>query len=490
MAKNVSDSDYSDESDNDYTGGPPNFDTYDKEKAALIRSFYEPEDEGNNTDSQRDRSRSPNRPSREVSVPQASLYRRRGIHDRAQMASSAKRSRRFAPGDVGGGPSMPTPMQGIQSGRAAKDSGHRAEMGASSTPIPLARNQNQRTIDKKRLKFAGTTWVAAANDGTLDNVWSKFPWEFPTLFLRAENVMEICMSHLYWKADHIHVEFKNPVCVQNLGTSTAGVVQSGVNTQAQLFGYADNNYLNGIDVWPCQGNSATQVTQSDLGALVDSWSNHGYAAQDIVKLPTNSVLRNNFTSSIPDCKEMGMGGGQKFDFGWNIHSPYWRETQSLRTTYGLVAGATMQVATRWDEYMGIVGRWTPLGTSVGHAVHETTTADHSDPSILTSVQTGDIEVYGLSTVCPYMCPDPIPGIYLQLQPQLASLGAGTGESICQLQFEIELDLSLTGRIPRDLTQTAFTNNAASGTYAATKIQPGRVPLFRSVLPDPSVNING
>lgn len=489
MAKNVSDSDYSDASDTEYTGGVPDFFENIHPGTRNLPNFSTVVDAPDASESSdEERPRSPVRRGEKVSPPKASIYRRRSIHDRAEMASTSKRSRRYAPGDVGGGPSAPTPMSGVQSGRSG-GSGGKTEMGASSTPIPLARNQNQRTIDKRRLKFSGTTWVVASNDGTADNVWSKFPWEFPSLFLRAENVLEINASHLFWKADHIHVEFKNPQCVQNIGTNTAGIVQTGVNTQAQLFGYVDNNYLNGIDVWPCQGNATTQQTPAQLTTLVDSWSNHGYAGAAVTRLPTNVVDRSLFTSSIPDCKEIGMGGGQKFDFGWNIHSPYWRETQSLRSTSGVLTTAVENGATRWDEYMGIVGRWTPMNSAAGEILIETTPSNHNAGSTLVSSGVGATTANALDTSCPYMCPDPIPGIYLQLQPQLASLEAGTGDSVCQLQFEIELDLSLTGRIPRDLTQTAFTNNSTTGTYATARIQSGRIPLFRSVLPDASLIIN-
>lgn len=48
----------------------------------------------------------------------------------------------------------------------------------------------------------------------------------------------------------------------------------------------------------------------------------------------------------------------------------------------------------------------------------------------------------------YSSPDPIPSLWLTLQPQLASLTAGTGAAKVQVQFEISVSVDLTGRVPR------------------------------------------
>lgn len=355
--------------------------------------------------------------------------------------------------------------------------------GASSMPIPLARDQHQRRTDKYVLKFSGTTWVDAANNGTNNNVWSKFPWEFVNVWMGGVTAQEIRSSHLYWKATHVHVQFKNPQCVQNIGNPTTGVVQSGVNTQAQLFGYLDNMYMAGIDTEPGTGPSATPPTHAQMTTLVDSFDTHGYQGGVPVLLPATQVNQSTFTSSTPDCKEMGMGGGQSIDFGWNIHSPYWRPTAEFSAVSNGTASA------RWDEYMGYVGSYAPIGAGAVPAAANYNVIDYSDvnnPALTAETYAniqpipGAVTTVGLLSSYPYMNPDPIPGLYVQLQPQLSSITVGTGTSICQLQFEIEVELLLSGRIPRMTTNIYGGVQGVSNTTSATGpfVHFNRIPLFR------------
>lgn len=373
-------------------------------------------------------------------------------------------------------------------------------MGATSVPIPLARPNNQRTVDHMTLKFAGTTFINPANGANGDNTWSKFPWEFYALFLQGEQVQAINNTHLFWKAEHIHIQFKNPQCIQNLGTTASGVVQSGTNTQAQMFGYLDNMYLNGIDFAPCEGALPTTNMPSPtvISELVDSWDTHGYFGGKAVKVPSQNVSPTIFTSSTPDCKEMGMGGGNKFDFGWKIHNQYWRLTEELRSRFTSPIAVTpdTQGLWRWDplqgycvaqgdvtDATGVDGLSNRVMFATNNATGSHTTAMTVSTFALGGTATptdgtaaADAPGYAEAYVrC--VASDPIPGLYLQLQPQVGSLTAGLSESVCQLQWEMEVDIALSGRIPRQQTG-AFRGNSAANTLFATRAKFYRVPAFR------------
>ena len=56
-----------------------------------------------------------------------------------------------------------------------------------------------------------------------------------------------------------------------------------------------------------------------------------------------------------------------------------------------------------------------------------------------------------------MCPEPIPNLWIALQPQVNSLTAGVGESAAQVQFEVKYHFACKGRIPRRMLTTPIRN---------------------------------
>lgn len=401
-----------------------------------------------------------------------------------------------------GGPSVQMDAAPEQQDDGANDA--YGNMGAPSKPIPLTRSNNQRQIEHMTLKFSGTTFIDPANGTQGDNTWSKFPWEFYALFLQGEQVQAINNTHLYWKAEHVHVQFKNPQCIQNLGGSTTGIVQSGTNTQAQMFGYLDNMYLNGIDQVPCEGSKALAAVpiSTGLAELVNSWDTHGYVGGKPVRLPSENVQPSLFTSSTPDCKEMGMGGGQKFDFGWNIHNDYWRLTEELRANFAdpILADPDTQGLWRWDPMQGYCVAQTKLGVAAAgnlpssRMIYAASSGNHTQalPINVWAMSSTDVPAQatnnGSSIISGFadcyvrvINPDPIPGLYLQLQPQIGSLTGGLSESVCQLQWEMEVDIALTGRIPRQQTGQ-YKGNALAPALFSGRQKFWRVPVFRPAVP--------
>lgn len=333
--------------------------------------------------------------------------------------------------------------------------------GAAGNPLPLLADQNQRAIDGYRLKFGGTTWVKPSSDGTApnNNLWSIFPWEFYQLFIQKEQVNEIVASHMYWRAKKIKVEFKNPLCVQAIQTTTDPLAAAGQNVQAQMFTYSDNMYMFaptdriGADT----NNIPTGLSKADLTALVDSWDTAGYAGATPSFLPIFQVTNGSFSSGTPDVKSLGMGGGQAVTHSWNIHSPYWRSTTNLfDTTRDFDTNRPSMP--RWDEWFG----------TIGYGVNGNNVAPAALPGWETQIPTANRNAQPQVTAAfetvytPYRCPDPIPRLFLQLQPQLGSLGTGgQAASACQINFEMEVDLELTGRVPRQCTQIGYNNTVAS-----------------------------
>lgn len=402
---------------------------------------------------------------------QQDLVRARyGIHAPGAMADTGD-------DDMSGDAGPSTQFAGGGGGRTS------GSTGAAGVPIPMMHPQNTRSQDHTTMKFAGTTWITPANSAGGDNVWCNFPWEYPRLFGDYDHWAEIYSSHAYWKASKVSITFKNPLCVQNLGTTTAGLTTTGQNVQAQLFGYNDDLYTSGIVSGPTTGFNQGFPTIVQMQSIVNSWRNHGYDGGAIVNLNNVDVIPDAFDASHPDVKTIGMGPGQAMTFGWNIHSPYWRSTNEFYNNTTTTTGALM---VRWDEHVGIINELAPVSSTTATTLYSSSAANvmyrQNGNSMRTSALPG-----GTTTTLPsasmYVCPDPIPKLFLQLQPQLNSLDAGTGDSRCQLQWEMSVDVTLMGRVPRKCDGLAIgtINVPNKGGFAGTRYNNAQVPVFKPVL---------
>lgn len=316
-------------------------------------------------------------------------------------------------------------------------------VGASGIPSPLMHVQHMRSHDHYTMKFAGTTWLQSSNDGVADNLWSNFPWEWPAMFVRSDQGMELFSSHLYWRAKGINIEFKNPVCVQNIGTTAAGLEATGQNLQAQLFSYLDTNWITGVTTSP----AGRGYTEAVANTLVGSWDNHGYTAGATTLLTTVDLPATALTPSYPDVKNCGMGPGQSLKHGWSIHDKYWRSTKEL---LGFDMAANSNQAPAWDERWGMIGD--PfIGATTRFSANVNLATARVNFAVPGSVAATATQL----SVPPYRSAEPIPALYLTLQPQLSGLNAGTGEARCQLQWEMSVDIELTGRVPRITSGVGF-----------------------------------
>lgn len=344
-------------------------------------------------------------------------------------------------------------------------------VGASGVPAPLMHPQHTRRIDHKRLKFGGVTWVNSANDGVNDNLWSNFPWEWVNMFTRDDVAIETFSSHLYWRATGLNIEFKSPAISQTGSTSATGVVQNGTNIQAQVYSYLDVNWITGI----ASGPRARGYTEAECNSLVASWDNHGYNGGTPLSLETTNLPTTALTPSYPDVKNSGMGPGQCLRHGWKITDKHWRATGELlgfnqsSPTYELVAPA-------WDQRSGYIGSTnvTPASCTIASTL-----------ALRNNFNRGVEQLIPNAVQCipmAYRSPDPIPSLWLTVQPQLASLTAGVGQSKVAIQFEMSVDVALTGRVPRvtnsvgfqggTVNQSLYRPTPAAGTQLA-----GNVPLF-------------
>lgn len=331
------------------------------------------------------------------------------------------------------------------------DGGTGAAGGVSGSPIPISLPQFTRKQDIYTLKFSGTTWVESSVANTRHNNWHNMPWEFCRMFMAPDNIRELHSKYLWWKATNIQIQIKNPVCVQNIGTTTSGLVQTGQNNQAQLFGYLDDTYLTGVTTKPGPTGSA-QTTATFLGDLGHSFGGHGYNSTTNVPqfLPSADIDQDLFDHATPDVKTCGMGGGAAMEFGWNITSPYWRDTGELlwaawNTTTPLVCSA-------WDERLGTTRDIMPVGS-----VNASTATQFYGPGLFARAGAAAAPIAQavnpdswnpLPTTIVVADGDPIPKLWLQLQPQLNSVETGTAESVVQIQFEMSVTLLCTGRVPR------------------------------------------
>lgn len=327
--------------------------------------------------------------------------------------------------------------------------------GNAGDPIPMAFPQHQRAVDHFTLKAAGTTFIKPGVSTTSDNLWSRFPWELIQPFINDWTVFELCDKYLMWKTQNIGITFKNPLCIQEVGTNLA---TAGQNLHANLFGYMDNMYINGTYNPFNVGGTDTEV---EINTLMLSWKHHGYSGGLPISLPQYTFADDTllWQNNWPDVKQCGMGPGKSMSFAWNVNNKYWKSTDLFKSLPRLSPATTFQqgMFCRWDERFGHISRVLHPATS------HTLRSPNANKQGVTNLERSQWQsgIYGGNTTNQtsvfYMDPDPIPGLYLQLQPQLGAISTGISDSICQVQWELTVNIVCSGRLPRMSNDGAINN---------------------------------
>lgn len=350
--------------------------------------------------------------------------------------------------------------------------------GSNGEPIPMTFPQHQRAVDHFTIKAGGTTFIGAGIKGTDINRWFRFPWETVQPFIHDWTVEELTQKWTMWKATGIKLTVKNPICIQDIGSATAGLTTAGQNLHANLYGYLDNMYIQGTTN-PFGAADLTYTSQ-----VIQSWKNHGYhgAGTPIslpgINLPEGGGIWNN---NWPDVKQCAMGPGHSIEFGWKINSKYWRSTELFKMRPVNDAGQFGSFdMVRWDERCGkITQLFSARGGVAGGFLHyqDACNANYAGGAVgdRTHWQPFDIDeaAFGHLMGPWYVDPDPIPGVYFHLQPQLGALTAGLSDSICQVQWELEVDLVCSGRLPRIANDQMDITAARSDDTIITNRDPNR-----------------
>lgn len=365
-------------------------------------------------------------------------------------------------------------------------------------PVQILRKQKSRKIDKYTVVAGGTTWVKSANDGTSTNLWSYFPWEFINLFLTDMEAIEISQKYRYWKCVKAEVSFKNPKCVQSINAGTTPSDLAGVNDHAQLYTYLDDMWLTGVSQWPSIANDTLPVL-ANVQSLVNSWRTNGYTSGTARALEQLDQPVNRFYPASPDVETIVMGPGHESSYEWDCPSPYWRGTgeliNGLPVQAGRETGQMVELRTgfsRWDEHIGSVGMLQGYDTAdvVNMAVLNPQTAVNQDPNAGTKWRgytylEASLQSRYMPSQILFSTNDPMPRVWLTLQPQLGGLDSGIAQSSCQVDFEVKYTLLCTGRVPRELNPNSvlFTNPSntrSAGVFAQTMESVNYLPIFRPV----------
>ena len=337
----------------------------------------------------------------------------------------------------------------VERGVSEDQAGHGT--GVSGTPIPMVRKQGVRKIDKHVVTAGGTIWIKDGVESNAANHWTKFPWEYFRLFMNTQQLNELVYKYVYWKCMGVEIEIKNPVCVQETNTGAGGTVTAGQNLQANIFGFLDTMYATGL--WTHSGVTPDIKWSNEVAdGFCHALATNGYNADGTpFILPSAQQEVRIFSSNHPDCKQIATGPGQALQFMWDVKSPYWRTTTEFCALPGVGDGEAYQFnadcLARVDEYLGRIG--SPFDTIGNQCVYQ-------DQRIMLGNPANDeprwnvasrAEAFGVKGM-PFMSSDPIPNLWLQLQPQLGAISTGVSNSVCQLQVELKYHFACTGRIPR------------------------------------------
>ena len=101
----------------------------------------------------------------------------------------------------GGPPERPAQL-GSGGGSSGGDGGGGGQSGGmgNAAPIPLARDQHSRKVDKFTVKYSGTTYIPSAHNGTKTNIWAQFPWEHYVHAMQPWTARELSEKYQFWKA--------------------------------------------------------------------------------------------------------------------------------------------------------------------------------------------------------------------------------------------------------------------------------------------------
>ncbi len=394
---------------------------------------------------------------------------------------------------------IPIPEQ-VGGGRGL--SGTKKMGGTAGGPLQTTADQGINNMVNHVITYSGTTYVHSAThrstiksdpgvEQTDDNCWTKIPWEFMQGSITKDEAVQIQNRFMKWKATKVTLEIMNPTVIQEVG---ANIAQAGLNTNVNLYGYKDDNLLLGWEDQPgTDRDLSPNAAQKAYTDLAISWKTNGILDGVPIYCPNMDVSAVRlWDSTHPSVRQISCSQGDSMRFEHHIKSPYWRSTEeftSLRymsvlegvgntgnPVPGLSADLTQHNWIRWDENQGAVGEL----TVPKHSVNSPTDSDkptldkasgyewdirnfdrqlnngwarRGPYGILQNLSSTDAQKADVQTVAngppPFMLyidSDPIPSVWLQLQPQ-ANGANGTIASSCQVQFKISIQLILSGCVP-------------------------------------------
>ncbi len=449
---------------------------------------------------------------------------------------NAQQQRRDLDGEEGGAEQYPAGQN--LSGNATSSLGG---------PIQMAHDQGINNNVNHIITYSGTSYVHAANHKSsvvtdvgdyqvADNCWTKIPWEFMQASLTRDEGVQLSNRFLKWKATKITVEIMNPTVIQEVG---ANIAQAGLNTNVNLMGYMDENLLMGWDDIPLTNRVLGPSTQQNIfTALARSWKTNGITGGIPVYLPDMEISAVRlWDATHPSCRQISCSQGDSMVFTHHIKSPYWRSTEEF-TALRYVSVYSGKDGTdipdpgndvdqsinnwiRWDEAQGAIGEMSKPSYSVPDP--DNTSKPGLDQSVVYEWDIRNISrqlqngwarrgPYGLEqnldptdaakptvqTVADgappfmlYLDSDPIPSVWLQLQPQ-ANGQNGTIASSCQIQFKVSVHLILSGCVPATgkYYQTSTVNNSLDNIQNIYKEYGNsdrralsRVPMYRPIATD-------
>ncbi len=387
---------------------------------------------------------------------------------------------------------------------SSMDGGGVGKVSGNNIPAPMSHSQGYRKTSQHTIVAAGTTFIGPANSATSNNTWYKFPWSTIYPFINQDQAMGLISDHKYWKFNSIEVTIKNPLCIQELQAAN-GTTQAGTNMSANLYGFRDDEYLTSPGYADTPHNSAATTKQRE--ELYESWHHNGIVnGAPKTLFSTTDIPMEQFCTNHPDVTQCGMGNGETMEFAWNDFCPYWRTTQEF-----MLNGSMQTKSNEMDQYAFTMNRWDSMCGTIGHNWFP----NQGDNSQIGAEIFGEFEGKNqtnmelgpfsrqatpnglnwlpfyrtsknfdgatISNLTIYKSPNPIPNLYFALQPQIGSLAGGAGDSICQVQFEVKIHLTLSGRVPRQLRIINSTSNWSEPDFIHGKGRSANtLPLFQPI----------
>ncbi len=413
-------------------------------------------------------------------------------HDSGLEETPAKRPAGNAPPQDAGADAV--------DGLPADGGGGGAQGNASGSSIPLNDPGHPGYSTKKTIKCTGSTWIkcdTGADEsaaGIPQTRWHKIPWEWLDFWMTEEESNDLVNNYKYWKLDGVQkITIMNPQA--RVETISGGTVTQGLpNPLTEVQMYVDSMYETGVSQSPYV-EGGQKLDRNEAIDIFRSFVNDGVWNGAPKMFGSGAIPTCWWHPNSPGVKKLTMSDNTPISASWRVNSPYWRSTEEMKCyTHrnddpdGAEAQTTANAPQslsycRGDEHFGYIApnrltetvrvdnnivystnaatfkaygpnlksKRQPIGEVQGFATNDDKLRTFMRANVCSVTRTVDAiaEIRPIGPISDlsvkYMCPDPVPNLWLRANTFVNSETNGIEPGIVRIDFKVEIPIICRGK---------------------------------------------